>query len=199
MTAGWLKAPTGCRLWWVRREGLPDDVMRVTALSRGAVVVDGVELPRHAVDSWLWHPADPPVDRIPLHPLARVSRLADDDGFCRLCSGPAGEHAEDCHGTVLPALERAVAELTAQLSDALTDADDARVLLGGSPTAPTQAQLRAHDDANGVWLLRSVSGLRIVRGADAARLAGVPRSNTYGPRRWWAVAADGVLVPAPEV
>ena len=50
----WQDAPDASGLWWVRREGQPDDVLRVTRLDEHAVWISGTRCTLDAIRGWRW-------------------------------------------------------------------------------------------------------------------------------------------------
>lgn len=54
MSLGWQDAPDASGLWWVRREGQPDDVLRVTRLDEHAVWINGTLCTLDAIRGWRW-------------------------------------------------------------------------------------------------------------------------------------------------
>jgi len=50
----WQDAPDASGLWWVRREGQPDDVLRVTRLDEHAVWISGTLCTPDMIRGWQW-------------------------------------------------------------------------------------------------------------------------------------------------
>lgn len=50
----WQDAPDASGLWWVRREGQRDDVLRVTRLDEHAVWISGTLFTLDAIRGWRW-------------------------------------------------------------------------------------------------------------------------------------------------
>lgn len=50
----WRDAPDASGMWWVRRDGQPDDVLRVTRLDEHAVWIGGTLCTSDMIRGWQW-------------------------------------------------------------------------------------------------------------------------------------------------
>lgn len=100
----WQDAPDASGLWWVRREGQSDDVLRVTRLDEHAVWINGTLCTPNMTRGWRWCRVVTP-DRVEalesaLREVIEAHRSRmdpDDDNWCRRC-GAHWIHEEHGHG-----------------------------------------------------------------------------------------------------
>lgn len=100
-------------------------------------------------------------------------------------------------------LATANAGLTLKTIEALVERNELRAILAGREAPPTDAEIEAHDAAQGVWLCRLTDARGVERLVLDARQARFHARPDVGARwqvvRWWALDRDGCPCAWPVV
>ena len=174
----WHDAPDASGMWWVRREGQPDDVLRVTRLDEHAVWIHGTLCTSDMIRGWQWCRVLTPerveaLESALRDQLAEVERerdaLASGAEDVRLALLDVVRHitADPCDGD--EQLAAPVAALIAAIDDsadglhdtidlackqrdsAIAELERLRAIIAGRTTPPTDAEIEAHDGAGCGW------------------------------------------------